>query len=593
MSVMSVDPNSQASWDSIWAAEGEDTWRTYPRLYDRIVKHTPPGATVLDIGCGVGKLLDRLKDERDCNTNGIDISPLALRGAAAKGHWTLCFPITHDTAPQINLSRYDLIIATELLEHLDDATLVALLSNVGSAQKAAIFAVPNNCMGPDEEPQHRQKWTAIEFKRLLLCYFSRVRIECVDEGAPRLLAFCNEPPRPYKLAFTMPVKNEAEDVERVLKSFRGACDWMVIGVDNASTDATADIAHRYADVVFFFTWEKSFAKARNACIAHCASGLNGPRDWIFMSEGHEHLEAGLDELLHLDQLPDSIHVVEVRREDRDHAWMFPWLFRNRPEICFENDVHNVLAWDETRSQEAQLPAVRTWHARSHANAVERASQRKSMNRQALVKQLADNPGDTRSCYYLANEWRREDVNRAIGYYQRYLALPGKNRPERYQARLSLAECLLKRVHEHEERCAAGEPPDQLRRQQQADTQAAYDVLIVATADDWTRNEHWIYLGDLCKRRGNRLDQAMHFYELAAVSIGREPLTYMWIEKANYSWVPAQKLVTAYAEAGMLDEALTWCERLDKLLPDWSPAEARDEVRSHQQAIIRKMREVRS
>jgi tetratricopeptide (TPR) repeat protein len=491
----------------------------------------------------------------------------------------------------------DVVIATEMLEHLDDETLGVLLAAISIDRKTrAIFAVPNNCMGPDEEPQHQQKWTAIAFKRLLERYFARVRIECIDEGAPRLMAFCNEPARPYKLAFTMPVKNEAADIERVLKSFRGACDVMVIGVDSLSSDATAEIATRYADEVFTFTWEKSFAKARNACINACKRRLNGPKDWIFMSEGHEHLEAGIDELLNLHQLPDSIHVVEVRREDRDHAWMFPWLFRARDDIFFENDVHNALAWDDRKSQEAQLPAVRTWHARSHENSIERATQRKSMNRQALVKRLAEDPSDSRSCYYLANEWRREDVTRSISYYERYLALPGKNRPERYQARLALSQCLIERVQQYEAQIAKATNEKAVaawRQQQQDDLQRAYDTLIVAAADDWTRNEHWIYLGDLCHRQGNRLDQAMRFYELAAVSIGREPLTYMWIEKANYTWVPAQKLVAVYAEAGMLKDALHWCGRLAELLPEWAPPEARDEVHAHQQAIIEKMREVRS
>lgn len=596
MSGMSIDANSQENWDAIWSKEGEDTWRTYPKLYDRIVSQVPKNTHVFDIGCGVGKLLDRLRVERDCLTYGLDISPLAARGAQNKGHFVVCGEITADYAARMDATPFDVIIATEMLEHLRDDALNALLKIVGAAHKRAIFAVPNNCMGPDEEPQHHQKWTAIQFKRLLLHYFDRVRIECIDEGAPRLLAFCNEPARSYKLAFTMPVKNESADIERVLKSFRGACDYMVIGVDDLSTDNTREIAERYADHVFDFTWEKSFAKARNACLVRCKSNLDGPHDWIFMSEGHEHLEAGIDELLNLDQLPKSVHVVEVRREDRDHAWMFPWLFRNRPEIWFENDVHNVLVWDETKSQEAQIPAIRTWHARSHENAVARVEQRKGMNRQALIKQLTENPGDTRSCYYLANEWRREDTTRAISYYQRYLAMPGKNRPERYQARLSLSECLLKRVEEYEVQIAASTNDKSTvawRQVQQDDTQLAYDTLIVASADDWSRNEHWLYLGDLCHRRSRQLDKAMRFYELAAVSIGREPLTYMWIEKANYSWVPAQKLVTVYAEAGMLDEALHWCERLEKLLPEWAIDEARDEVRAHRQAIIKKMREVRS
>jgi tetratricopeptide (TPR) repeat protein len=389
----------------------------------------------------------------------------------------------------------------------------------------------------------------------------------------------------------MPVKNEADDIERVLKTFRGACDYLVIGVDDASTDETEAIARLYADEVFHFHWESDFSKARNACIERCRPKL-ASTDWIFMSEGHEHLEAGLDALLNLDLIPSRVHVIEVRREDRDHAWMFPWLFRNRPEIYFVNPVHNSLQWNDDYSQVAQLPAVRTWHSRSHRNAQERIQQRRQMNRQELAKRLAAHPADSRSCYYLANEWRRDSPDKAIQYYRRYLAMQGRNGPERYQARLSMAECLIRRVQSLEE-LKKDAPSNHVERLQQEALQEVYDTLIVASGDDWSRNEHWLYLGDLCARQGNRFEQTMRFYELAAVSINREPLTFMWVEKSNYSWVPAQKLVSVYAEAGMLKEALHWCDRLVDLLPAWAPQEARDEVREHRLTIITKLKEAGS
>lgn len=588
------DPNSQKNWDAIWAAEGEDTWRTYPVMYGRIVQLVPTKSRVLDLGCGVGKLLDRLKEERDCTTFGVDISPVACAMALMRGHSTAAFTLTEASAGTIPFQTYDCTVAVEFLEHLETPVIEALLNAMKGSQ--AIFAVPNNCLGPDVEPQHKQQWTALEFKRLLQRFFPTVRVECVDDGAPRLIGVCGFPAKPYKLAFTMPVKNEGDDIERVLKSFRGACDVMVIGVDDQSTDATEAIAKQYADVVIPFTWENNFSKARNVCIDECRKHLDGPGDWIFMSEGHEHLEAGIDELLNLDQVPRSVHVVEVRREDRDHAWMFPWLFRNRDEIRFENPVHNVLVWNEEKAQSAQIPAIRTWHTRSHANASARVEQRRKMNRQELIKRLAENPGDDRSCYYLANEWRRDDPNRAIELYKRYLAMPGKNLPERYQARLSLTECLIKQVQEAADKLKTGvdaATEKQLRKAQQEGLTEVYNTLIVASADDWSRNEHWLYLGDLCFQQPDRLEQALRFYELAATSIGRAPLTFMWVEKSNYSWTPAMKLVTTYAAAGMLEEALHWCDRVKELLPEWAVKEAHDEVEAHRQAIITAKLEARS
>ena len=590
MENITSNANSREEWDRIWAEEGEDTWRTYPVMYSRIVQLVPSGAAVLDLGCGVGKLLDRLKTEKNCTTYGIDISPVACKAARNRGHDVSPMEVRVQDIRNLRIGPMDYIIGTEFLEHLPPNTLHTLLNCLGKSQKKCIFAVPNNCLGPDVESQHHHQWTAIEFKRMLERYFDHVRVECLDDGVPRLLAVCNVP-KHFKLAFTMPVKNEAADIERVLKSFRGAADYIVIGVDDKSSDDTEKIAREYADVVFQFEWEKDFSKARNLCIERCRPLLR-EEDWIFMSEGHEHLEAGLDELLNLDQVLNSIHVVEVRREDRDHAWMFPWLFRNHTSIYFENPVHNALVYDDKRV--AQMPAVRTWHARSHQNAIERAIQRRSMNRQQLIKQLTQNPKDARACYYLANEWRQEDVNKAISFYQRYLEMNDRCGPQRYQARLQLAQCLFKRVGVRQDEIriltAAGQQTWSLDKAQQEDMQAIYDTLIAAPADDWSRNEHWLGLGDLCATQPDLFERALRFYELAAVSIGREPLTFMWIEKANYTWLPAQKLVTIYALAGMLKEALHWCNRVAELLPEWASDDARNEVEAHRRTIIEKMKE---
>ena len=580
MNTLPVKPNSRENWDAIWTAEGEDTWRTYPKLYDRIIQLVDEGTNVFDIGCGVGKLLDRLGKEKGCLTYGLDISPVAVAQAYAKAHIVTVHNL--DDGDFIVPSNIHYVVATEMLEHLDNIALDKLLSKVSAIGCRAIFAVPNNCMGPDEESQHHQKWTALAFKKLLRKYFKTVRIECIDDGAPRLLAVCNYPAKTYQLAFTMPVKNEAHDIERVIKSFYGAADFIVIGVDDKSTDETEVIIRRYTDDVFFFTWENDFSKARNACIEYCRTCLSSPDDWIFMSEGHEHLEAGLDELLNFDQMLSSTQAIEVRREDQDNAWMFPWVFRNRPSIHFENPAHNALIYDDKYS--VQVPAIRTWHTAHPDNRKERSFQRRYMNRHILLQNLSDDPRDSRSCYYLANEWRGENNDKAIEYYCRYLAMNGKNGPERYQARLALSTCLIQRVSN---RAKLPEDTSTAIFQHQ-DMQLVYDTLIVASADDWSRNEHWLYLGDICSSQLTRVDQAMRFYELAAVSIGREPLSFMWIEKANYSWIPAQKLVTIYARLGMLAEALPWCEKVAQLLPPWAPQEARDEVERHRQTIIEKM-----
>ena len=56
--------NTKRYWNSIWKHEGMSQYRQYPQLFSEITKIVPNNSRVLDIGCGVGILLNRLKKKR-------------------------------------------------------------------------------------------------------------------------------------------------------------------------------------------------------------------------------------------------------------------------------------------------------------------------------------------------------------------------------------------------------------------------------------------------------------------------------------------------------------------------------------------------
>ena len=89
---------------------------------------------------------------------------------------------------------------------------------------------------------------------------------------------------------------------------------------------------------------------------------------------------------------------------------------------------------------------------------------------------------------------------------------------------------------------------------------ARSVLLGCTRDDWSRSDHWVWLGDLAFEL-DHLDEALQFYRYAASAIGTPPFTMWWIDLSYYSYIPAQRLAMTYGAMGRDAEALAWAEKV--------------------------------
>lgn len=186
--------NTRPYWDEIWAMEGAGTWRRYPLTFEKIAAYIDPSESVLDVGCGVGVLLDTLRPH--CReVAGLDISPVAIDALRSKGIYgrvgklpEICFPD----------KSFDVVTATETVEHLDDPVKL-LKESVRVARKKVILTVPDNVLGPEESAEHRAIYTTETLEQMLGQFFDENLIESfVDEfdtpecriALPTLLAKC-------------------------------------------------------------------------------------------------------------------------------------------------------------------------------------------------------------------------------------------------------------------------------------------------------------------------------------------------------------------------------------------------------------------
>jgi methionine biosynthesis protein MetW len=99
------------------------------------------GASVLDVGCGDGAILQYLIEHRAVDAHGIDISDRAVIHCRAQG---LDVQLANVTQPEAlaTLAEYDYIILSEIIEHIPtpENLLDGLRSHV---RQAFIISVPN------------------------------------------------------------------------------------------------------------------------------------------------------------------------------------------------------------------------------------------------------------------------------------------------------------------------------------------------------------------------------------------------------------------------------------------------------------------
>ncbi len=102
----------QAAESGRWKAKN----RYYYESIERIVRfHVPPGASVLEIGCGTGDLLHALVPRRG---EGVDISPRAVERARAK-YPDLTFHVGDAERLPIT-GEFDYVILSDLIGYLED-----------------------------------------------------------------------------------------------------------------------------------------------------------------------------------------------------------------------------------------------------------------------------------------------------------------------------------------------------------------------------------------------------------------------------------------------------------------------------------------
>jgi cyclopropane fatty-acyl-phospholipid synthase-like methyltransferase len=158
-------------------------------LYGHIRRLSPSGR-LLEIGFGDGYLLRRLAEHYECH--GADISEENVQRMAAKVPNATFATVTVDGKLPYAENSFDLFVASEVLEHMDDAELETTVSEIHRVLKPggrAVVSFPArenlkelesfcpNCGNIFHKWGHKQRWDRAKIERL----FGRFSIEGVSE----------------------------------------------------------------------------------------------------------------------------------------------------------------------------------------------------------------------------------------------------------------------------------------------------------------------------------------------------------------------------------------------------------------------------
>lgn len=122
---------------------------------------------VLDMGCGTGGTLDRLREF--ARPVGLDLEPLALGLCRERGHENLV--LASATQLPFEAATFDAAIALDVLEHIpDDATAAGELARVLKPGGIAVVTVPayqSLWSGHDVALMHQRRYRAEEVRKRL------------------------------------------------------------------------------------------------------------------------------------------------------------------------------------------------------------------------------------------------------------------------------------------------------------------------------------------------------------------------------------------------------------------------------------------
>lgn len=257
-----------------------------------------------------------------------------------------------------------------------------------------------------------------------------VRLSC-EEGARRFRRGLDSGRMPV-VWLVLIAKNEAHVIGRALASAPPGVARALVVVDEATVDATADVARAAGALVYVRAYRGNLAAARNEALELAAQGDGGQRpDYALMLDCDDVYRGMLPRELSADLYDVWIH-------DHGARHLRPQLVRLGIGAHYKGVRHELLVGPEGCSRSIAPALV---YERIGGGAEEKRPRRERFLEHArdLEAWLEQNPDDARATFMLGQTYRDAgELEAARVHYERRLAMGPPSEEEAYLSALELA-----------------------------------------------------------------------------------------------------------------------------------------------------------
>ncbi|MDE2433237.1 MAG: methionine biosynthesis protein MetW [Burkholderiales bacterium] len=113
---------------------------SHRHLHEVIAQMVPPGARVLDLGCGDGALLAHLRDQRQCSGYGIELDDAKVLECTRRGVNVIQLNLEEGLS-LFEDNSFDLVLQLDTLQHLRNTE--AMLKETARVGRSGIVSFPN------------------------------------------------------------------------------------------------------------------------------------------------------------------------------------------------------------------------------------------------------------------------------------------------------------------------------------------------------------------------------------------------------------------------------------------------------------------